>query len=385
MKVTGARTTLFQTDLPRALGDSNLPGGTSRTASCALVLETDEGLTGVALASPSSAASIEFLLPIVVGEDPRGVRSIWQRLVDQVFKVGFVGVAAEAISAIDVALWDLKAKAAGEPLWMTLGAKAEDTKVAAYASGLDLPLNKDQLRAFYREMAGRGFFRGKLKVGLDQDADLERLAIVREELSINSKRPVLMIDANEIWSPKQAIQRITEFESKFDLTWVEEPARRWDHRGLRKVSQTVRSAVASGENLQNVSQFMPLISNEAIDIVQISSGCGGITGALQVAEVANAFNLPVAFMSSAGNFLAHLAAAIPNHSALEVIDLEWHRGVIRTDTRIEGGSIVLGNAPGNGLSIDEEALQLALVEKPSPDALFGGSIYRRPRGAGFAI
>ena len=135
-----------------------------------------------------------------------------------------------------------------------------------------------------------------------------------------------MIDANEIWSPKQAIQRITEFESKFDLTWVEEPARRWDHRGLRKVSQTVRSAVASGEILQNVSQFMPLISNEAIDIVQISSGCGGITGALQVAEVANAFNLPVAFMSSAGNFLAHLAAAIPNHSALEVIDLDWHRG-----------------------------------------------------------
>jgi L-alanine-DL-glutamate epimerase-like enolase superfamily enzyme len=385
MKVTGARTTLFQTDLPRALGDSNLPGGTSRTAACALVLETDEGLTGLALASPSSVASIKFLLPIVVGEDPRGVRGLWQRLVDQVFKVGFVGAAAEAISTIDVALWDLKAKAAGEPLWMTLGAKAEDTKVAAYASGLDLPLNNDQLRAFYREMAGRGFSRGKLKVGLDQDADLQRLAIVQEELSVNAARPALMIDANEIWSPKQAIQRITEFESQFHLTWVEEPARRWDFRGLRKVSLAVRSAVASGENLQNVSQFVPLISNEAIDVVQISSGCGGITGALQVAELANAFNLPVAFMSSAGNFLAHVAAAIPNHSALEVIDLDWHRGVVRTDTRVEGGSIVLGNAPGNGLSFDEQALLLALVEKPSPDALFGGSIYRRPRGAGFAI
>jgi L-alanine-DL-glutamate epimerase-like enolase superfamily enzyme len=283
-----------------------------------------------------------------------------------------------------VALWDLKAKAAGEPLWMTLGAKAEDTRVAAYASGLDLPLNKDQLRAYYREMAGHGFFRGKLKVGLDQDADLERLAIVREELSVNSKRPALMIDANEIWSAKQAIRKITEFESQFDLTWVEEPARRWDYRGLRAVSRGVRSAVASGENLQNVSQFLPLISNEAIDIVQISSGCG-ITGALQVAELANAFNLPVAFMSSAGNFLAHLAAAIPNHSALEVIDLDWHNGVVRSDSRVEGGSILLGNAPGHGLSFDEQALQLALVEKPSPDALFGGSIYRRPRGAGFAI
>jgi L-alanine-DL-glutamate epimerase-like enolase superfamily enzyme len=194
-----------------------------------------------------------------------------------------------------------------------------------------------------------------------------------------------MIDANEIWSAKQAIRKIIEFESHFDLTWVEEPARRWDYRGLRTVSRGVRSAVASGENLQNVSQFVPLISNEAIDIVQISSGCGGITGALQVAELANAFNLPVAFMSSAGNFLAHVAAAIPNHSALEVIDLDWHRGVVRSDTRVEGGSILLGNTPGNGLFFDEQALQLALVDKPSPDALFGGSIYRRPRGAGFAI
>jgi L-alanine-DL-glutamate epimerase-like enolase superfamily enzyme len=385
MKVTGARTMLFEGELSRPLGDSNLPGGAPRNAASALVLETDEGLTGLALASPSSVASIEFLLPIVVGEDPRGVRGLWQRLADQVFKGGFVGAAAEAISAIDVALWDLKAKAAGEPLWKTLGAKPEDTRVAAYASGLDLPLNKDQLRAYYREMAGHGFFRGKLKVGLDQDADLERLAIVREELSINSKRPALMIDANEIWSAKQAIRKITEFESQFDLTWVEEPARRWDYRGLRTVSRGVRSAVASGENLHNVSLFLPLISNEAIDIVQISTACGGITGALQVAELANAFNLPVAFMSSAGNFLAHIAAAIPNHSALEVIDLDWHRGVVRSDSRVEGGSIVLGNAPGHGLSFDEQALELARVEKPSPDALFGGSIYRRPRGAGFAI
>src|SRR5260370_364888 len=376
---------LCQGEWSRALGDSNLPGGTTRPAASALVLETDEGLSGLALASPASVASIEFMLPMVIGEDPRGVRGLWQRLVDQVFKGGHVGAVAEAISAIDVALWDLKAKAAGEPLWMMLGAKAEDTTVAAYASGLDLPLNKDQLRAYYREMAGHGFFRGKLKVGLDQDADLERLAIVREELSVNSKRPALMIDANEIWSAKQAIRKITEFESQFDLTWVEEPARRWDYRGLRTVSRGVRSAVASGENLQNVSQFLPLISNEAIDIVQISSGCGGITGALHVAELANAFDLPVAFGSSAGNFLAHVAAAIPNHSALEVIDLDWHSGVVRSDTRVEGGSLLLGNAPGPGLSFDEQAFQLALGAKPAPAALSRGPSYRRPPRAGFAI
>src|SRR5260370_24499087 len=107
-------------------------------------------------------------------------------------------------------------------------------------------------------MARHGFFRGKLKVGLDQDADLERLAIVREELSVNSKRPALMIDANEIWSAKQAIRKITEVESQFDLTWGEEPARRWDYHRLRTESRRVRSAVASGVNLQNVSQFLLL-------------------------------------------------------------------------------------------------------------------------------
>jgi L-alanine-DL-glutamate epimerase-like enolase superfamily enzyme len=348
-------------------------------------LATDEGLSGIAFAGAGTRASIEFLVSLITGEDPRGVRGIWQKLSDQVFKGGLVGAAAAAVSAIDVALWDIKAKAAGEPLWKALGARAEDTRIAAYASGLDLPLSSDQLRAYYHEMAQHGFTRGKLKVGLDQAADLARLAIVREELSANSKKPALMIDANEIWSPKQAIRRITEFESQFDLTWVEEPARRWDYRGLGQVSRMVKAAVASGENLQSVNQFVPLITHEAIDIVQVSSGCGGITGALQVAELANAFDLPVSFVNSYGHVLAHVAAAIPNHSALEVIDAGWPHGVVRSDTRIEGGCVVLGNAPGNGLSIDNESLQEALVDNASPDSLDGGTIYRRPRGASFAI
>src|SRR5258708_15519095 len=110
MKVTGARTMLFQGEWSRALGDSNLPGGTSRTAAIALVLETDEGLTGLALAIPSSVASIEFLLPIVVGEDPRGVRGLWHSLVDQVFKGGPAGAAGEAMPSNDTALWGLRRK-----------------------------------------------------------------------------------------------------------------------------------------------------------------------------------------------------------------------------------------------------------------------------------
>src|SRR5260370_40700865 len=118
MRVTGAWTMLFQGEWSRALGDSNLPGGTTRTAASALVLETDEGLSGLALASPASVASIEFLLPMVIGEDPRGVRGLWQRLVDQDFKGGHVGAGAEAISANEGAFRAPQGKTAVKPTVM---------------------------------------------------------------------------------------------------------------------------------------------------------------------------------------------------------------------------------------------------------------------------
>ncbi len=382
MKVTGVKTTLFDVALPRLLGDANLPEGSSRTSSLAVVLETDDrDLTGVALASPGATTLIHGLMPLLVGEDPRSVRGLWQRMVDHAFKGGLVGVAASAVAALDIALWDLKAKAGGEPLWRTLGSTKESTHVAAYASGLDLPLSADDLRGYYRHMAGLGFFAGKLKVGRDHVADLERLAIVREELSTTGQAPVLMIDSNEFWSPKEAVRRISDMETRFDLTWVEEPARRWDHRGLRKVSSMVKAAVATGENLHNVSQFTQLIAHEAVDIVQISGACGGITGAMQVAELAYAFDLPVSFMANSGHVLAHVAAAIPNHSTSEVIHPDWPPRGIRSSIQVRDGCMILGDDPGNGLSFDEGELHDLAIDSPARDSLDGGLIYRRALGA----
>jgi L-alanine-DL-glutamate epimerase-like enolase superfamily enzyme len=140
-------------------------------------------------------------------------------------------------------------KLAEEPLWRTLGAR--DRRVKAYASGLDYCLSDEELFKFYRRMAERGIDSGKLKVGLDLAADLRRLAIVRDALSVATPRPGLMIDANEYWSPKQAVRYVRQLERHFDLVWVEEPARRWDYDGLRLVSQQISAAVASGENLHN--------------------------------------------------------------------------------------------------------------------------------------
>jgi L-alanine-DL-glutamate epimerase-like enolase superfamily enzyme len=133
-------------------------------------------------------------------------------------------------------------------------------------------------------MAEKGIDGGKLKVGLDMDEDLRRLGIVKDALSRNNRRPYPMIDCNEYWSPKMAIQKVSEFERHFDIFWIEEPARRWDYEGLRQVSRAVRASVATGENLKNAGDFYPLIANRAADVYNVSAqGQGGVTGCMQIA------------------------------------------------------------------------------------------------------
>lgn len=378
MKITDVRTTLFEIELTRPLGDANNPRGRQSSASLAVFVDTDEGLTGMSLAAPSARDHIHRLAAqVLLGEDPRGVRGLWAKMMDYVFKEGARGTVNDAISALDIALWDLKAKANDEPLWRTLGASSP--RVKAYASGIDLPLSDEQIWSFYARMAEQGIDMGKLKVGLDREADLRRIGIMRDALATSGKPPALAIDSNEYWSPKQAIRAIQYFEEHYDLVWVEEPARRWDYRGLRRVSQSVRAAVATGENLDEISEFTPLISNEAVDVVQVGSGTSGITGAMAVAHLAHAFDLPVAVMNCPANYMAHLAAALPNHMAMEVVDA-GRDVLIRTDTAIEDGWIVLGETPGLGIAFVEEKLAAATVAEPSPGA--GPSPWGRGPGAG---
>jgi L-alanine-DL-glutamate epimerase-like enolase superfamily enzyme len=343
----------------RKLGDVNAPLGSDEGVGSILYVDTDEGITGVALGGSPSIPKLEHL---IVGEDPRGVAGLWKKMIDCVFKGGNEGQDKAAICAIDMALWDLKGKIHDEPLWRLLGAR--EGRCKAYASGIDLCLADDEIADFYGRMAAKGVDGGKLKVGLDQEGDLRRLGIVRDKLAKASKRPYLMIDSNEYWSPKQAIRAIGEFERHFDLTWVEEPARRWDYRGLRKVSQAVRAAVATGENINDVGDFYGLIANEAVDVVQIGSGTSGITGAMQVAHMAYGFELPVAMMNCPGDFMAHLAAALPNHMMMEVVDC-GREPCFTVDTWIEDGWIHIGNTPGLGIVVDERKLAEIVVDRPT--------------------
>ena len=379
MKITGVRTMQYEIALSRPIGDANSPTGRRHSAQVAVFVETDEGLTGVSLGSPSARGHIHSMVnDLLVGRDPRGVRGLWKVMVDFAFKGGNRGIIGDAISAIDIALWDLKAKANGEPLWKTLGASTRQVK--AYASGIDLCLSDDELRVYYEGMARKGISAGKLKVGLDREMDLRRIGIMADALALSGKQPVLTIDSNEYWSPKQAIRHIRFFEEQFDITWAEEPARRWDYWGLRRVSQGIRAAVATGENLDEIGDFIPLIANEAVDIVEVGMGTTGITGAMQVADLAYGFELPVAMMNCPANIMAHLAAALPNHMMMEVVGAGREQGMSLVDNHIEDGWIVLGDAPGLGITFDEAKLASLAVERPSPDA--GASPWGRRRGAG---
>ena len=177
--------------------------------------------------------------------------------------------------------------------------------------------------------------------------------VIREALSIASPRPGLMINTNEYWSPKQAVRYVRQLEEHFELIWVEEPARRWDYDGLRLVSQQVRAAVASGENLHNLADFYPLIANHAVDVINVWTGQSGVTGLRQIAHMAHAHGLQVSMMNAQANYMAQIAAALPNHNMMEVVD-PGREHCLKYDNRIEDGFIVLGNAPGFGIEVDVE-------------------------------
>ena len=352
MKITGYRLEKYTQQLDRAIADSNYPQGADLMNMAILWIETDEGVSGMA---PLGNDAVAGLFHLIEGKDPRGVVGLWKDMVDWVHKGNNEGEVNGAISAIDVALWDLKAKLNDEPVWQSLG--AHEGRAKAYASDIGYNLSDDELHAFYSRMADVGIEGGKIKIGLNMRDDLRRIGIMNDAFRRVKDRPYLMIDTNEYWSPKQAIRYINQIEEHFDIFWAEEPARRWDFDGLRQVSRGISAAVASGENLNDVGQMYPLISQQAIDVANVGVGHSGITGARQVSNMCYAYELPVTIMNCPANFMAHLAAALPNHNMMEVVDPGRESAFSSWDNHIEDGWIVLGDRPGLGIEVDERALK----------------------------
>ncbi|MEU7476839.1 mandelate racemase/muconate lactonizing enzyme family protein [Lentzea sp. NPDC042327] len=377
MRITGLRTLTTVQDWGRPVGDANgvHPDGLVRVP--VVVVETDTGLTGVGL-GPHVEADTVFAA--IEGEDPRSVTALYDRMLRRVFKAGHAGAVFGTIGAVDTALWDIKAQAAGEPLWRLLGGR--DRRVPAYASGLCVALPDDELVAVYQEYAAHGLRAAKLKGGLDVDRDRHRLALVRDVLTEagGGARPSLMLDVNETWTRKQAVRYVSELERTFDLTWVEEPVRRWDVEGHAAVGRGIRASVATGENLTGLEQHRPLIAAGAVDVVQ-TAAVWGITHFLRVAALAHAHDLPVSPIGTSPVGLLHAAASVPNHLVSELQDLRPPVGV-EIDLTVADGAYVLSETPGLGLRVDEE--RIAAAGDLLPAALSGGP-HIRPERAGHRL
>ena len=349
MKITGYRSLTTHHQWDRLTGDVNgISAGTSTRVDI-LVVTTDGGIDGIAI---GAHPDIGRLLPAIDGADPRAVVHLYDRMLAMAFKLGHTGALFGTLGTLDCALWDLKAKMAGEPLWRLLG--SGDRFVPGYASSLDYGLTDDELVGITEQFADRGFTSAKLKGGRHLPDDLRRLGLVHDILRKNTSAPALMLDANESWHRSQAVRHLRRIEESFDLTWVEEPVRRWDARGHASIRAHIRAGIASGENLTGLEQLRPLIDADAIDIAQVGSAWG-ITHFLRAGHLAHAYDLPISPVGYTA-VVAPAAGALPNFLVAEVQDLHHPVG-IQVDQHIQDGGIVLGDNPGLGLALDEPALR----------------------------
>jgi len=351
MRITGYRTLTTTQNWGRPVGDANgvVKDGVIEVG--LVLVDTDEGITGVGMGPHDG---LDRVFPAIVGEDPRAVSSLYDRMLRRVFKTGHAGSVFGAIGALDTALWDIKAKEAGQPLWRLLGGR--DRVVPAYASGLCISATDGELELLYKAYAERGLRAAKLKGGLDVERDRVRLGLVRDVLreANDGGTPSLMLDANECWNRKQAVRHVRALERTLELAWVEEPVRRWDAEGLATVGRGVRASIASGENLTGLESFRPLLAAGALDIVQTSS-VWGVTHFLRVAALAHAYDLPVSPIGTTPMGLIHAATAVPNHMTTELQDLAPPVG-LTVDVVVEDGAFILGDSAGLGVTVDEAAL-----------------------------
>lgn len=290
------------------------------------------------------------LCPLMVGEDPREIDRLWQKMWWHAHFCGRGGIVAFAMAAIDIALWDLAGKRSGEPLWRLLGGHTR--QVRAYAGGIDLDFTLDALKAQTHGFLERGFRAIKMKVGRQVLAeDVARIGAIRELLGDETP---LMVDANMRWGVHEAVTAAREF-SPFNLTWLEEPTIPDDLDGMRRIAELGGVPIAAGENLHSVYEFEHTMARAGVSFPEPDAATlGGITPWMKVARMAEARNLPV---TSHGihDIHVHLLGAVPNGTFLEFHGFGLER-FLKTPLPLADGFATAPNLPGHGVEFVWEAL-----------------------------
>lgn len=360
-------------------------GVQARRGALLVEVETDDGIVGIGEAGVGggvTATVIEKdLKPALLGQDPLLIEGLWQKLFHRTRQYGRRGLVLNAISGIDIALWDIAGKVARLPVYKLLGAARD--RVEAYASGGFYQEGKgiDALAGEAEGYRARGFKGMKMKIGrnpstgthlrqwignagfceVDPSEDIARVAAVRKALGREAK---LMVDVNCAWSPDFAIAMGRAMEP-YNLYWIEEPVATDDIDGSARVADALAAPIAGYETETGLYGFRELVTRGAVDIVQLDvAWSGGFSEGRRIAAFAQAHHRMVAPHAFAGAVLLvaslHFAAATPNALALE-----WDQNpnglrdeLLKEGLRLESdGTVKLPERPGLGIELDRAAIE----------------------------
>jgi L-talarate/galactarate dehydratase len=357
MKITHVTTRILRTpaDNPLVVG---LPAPTDTREFVTLELGTDQGLTGVGLTFFGGAltaalrAAVDGLAQLLIGDDPSETEAIAAKARRAAGSSGPGGIFTLALSAIDIACWDLKGKAVGRSVAALLGGLRE--RVPTYASGaLMRPHPLDYLAKAGPRLRDMGFRQMKMQCGSEPTvaASVERVRVMRESIGPDVD---LMCDINQLWSVNHAIEVGRRIEP-YHLFWLEDPTAHDDYAGLARIADHLTTPIAAGEYHYGIVPFRHMLEARSIDIVMIDLlRAGGITQWMKIAGMAEAFNLPVV-SHLVPELHVHLIAAIPNGLTVEY--MPWTLRLWEDPPTLDRGQLVVPAKPGLGLAFDQAALK----------------------------
>lgn len=358
-RITWVKLSSIVLPLRAAISDAKVLTGRQRPMTEVVFLfveiATEAGFEGIGFGyskragGPGQYAHAVEIVDDLVGEDPNDIGRLVTGLTWAGASVGRSGLATQAIAAVDVALWDLKARRAGLPLAKLIGAHRDSVPCYNTSGGfLHTPL--DELLDNAASSLGQGIGGIKIKVGHpDRRVDLQRVDAVRSRLGEDVP---LMVDANQQWDRAAAMRMGRAFEP-YGLTWIEEPLDAYDHVGHAELAAALDTPIATGEMLASVAEHVELIKHRSCDVIQPDAPrIGGITGFLTLATLADQAHLQLA-PHFAMEIHLHLAAAYPREGWVEHFD--WLAPLFNERLETAGGRMLVPDRPGLGISLTEQA------------------------------